>query len=125
LLLAAALGACAFLPWFGDVAAVRIPLGSLLDASANSGGQAVSSVGLLILIAAVILVLSAIASSRVLLIGGALLGFGVSAAWILVRLIDGLGVVRIGAGAYGAVLCCLMALILAAVATDTRVPTVR
>ena len=124
LLLAVAMGVCAFLPWFGDTAATRIPLGSLLDASANSGATTVSSVGLLVLVSAVLLVFAAIAASRVLLIAGALFGLGVGASWILVRLIDGIGVARIGPGAYGAVAVALMALVLAAVAADTRAPSV-
>jgi hypothetical protein len=60
-----------------------------------------------------------------MLIVGALLALLVSATWILVRVLEGVAVARIGPGAYGAVVCALMALILAAVATDTRVPTVR
>jgi hypothetical protein len=125
LLIAAALGACAFLPWFADVTALRLPLGSLLDPAANSGGQAVTSIGAVVLVAAVIVLFAAIASSRVMLIVGALLALLVSATWILVRVLEGVAVARIGPGAYGAVVCALMALILAAVATDTRVPTVR
>ena len=125
LLIALALGACAFLPWFGDVTAMNLPIGSLLDPLANSGGQAVTSVGALVLVAAVIILAAAIAAARVLLIAGALFGLLVSATWILVRVLEGVAVARIGPGAYGAVVCALMALILAAVATDTRVPTVR
>ena len=129
-LLGLAIGACAFLPWTPTSSGIEVPLGSLLSPSTSREGVGVvTSIGLPVLVAGALVVLAAIANSRVLLIAGGLVAVAFPTAWILVNAIStdagAVAVSQIKIGAYGAAIAGFMALILAAVAVDTRVPTLR
>jgi hypothetical protein len=129
-LLALAVGACAFLPWTPGATGIELPLGSLLSPGerAVSGPTAVS-VGGLVVVAALLVLVGAVANGRALVIVGGLVAVAVPTAWILVNAIStsrgAVPVSVIKIGAYGAAIAGLMTLILAAVAVDTRHPSLR
>jgi hypothetical protein len=129
-LLGLAIGACAFLPWTPLFTGIEVPLSSLLDPSRSAAGAPIlTSMGLPVIVAGALVALSALVNSRALLIVGGLAAVAFPTAWILVNAISsGAGAVsvsQIQIGAYGAAIAGFMALILAAVAVDTRVPSVR
>ena len=130
ILLGLAIAACAFLPWTPSSIGLEVPLTSLLSpGSAVDSVGWVTSLGLPIIVAGALVVLGAVANSRGLIIVGGLAAVAFPTAWILVNAIsNGAGAVpisQIRIGAYGAAIGGFMTLILAAVAVDTRVPSVR
>lgn len=129
LLLGLAVAACAFLPWVVSVNAWHLHLRSLVSPGKNDGVVIATSIGLAVTVAAGLVVLGALLNSRTLVIIGGLLSVAIPAIWILSNAISGpdggVPLAQIQFGAYGAAVAGFMTLILAAVATDTRVPTAR
>jgi hypothetical protein len=129
LLLGLAVAACAYLPWVLSTNAWHLHIRSLVSPGKNDGVVLATSIGLALTIAAVVVVLGAVLNSRTLVIIGGLLSVAVPAIWILSNAISGpeggVPLAQIQFGAYGAAVAGFMTLILAAVATDTRVPTAR
>ena len=130
LLLGAVVIACAWLPWAGGNRGLDIPIKTLWDPSVGGSlSNWYQSMGLLMLIAGGLLVLGAITGSRVLVIVGGLLAAGGGIAWILANAISSdtvaVKITNVQVGAYAAIAAGIMALIIAAVATDTKVPTAR
>jgi len=127
-LLALAVVGCSFLPWVGSTNAWDLALRSVVSPSHTTGSAAVTSIGFGLAIAAALLLLGALLNSRTLVILGGLVTVGLPATWILSNAISGTNGVplsRIQVGAYGEVVLGFVALTLAAVASDTRVPTTR
>jgi hypothetical protein len=128
LLLAAALGGSQFLPWVGDRAAVDIPWRSVLSPGTVAADGWIASLGLPITIVAALAAIGAIANSRALVVIGGLLAVAVPMAWIVINAIDDKGGVPLSAiryGAYTAVVCGFLLLLLAAVAADAREQNLR
>jgi hypothetical protein len=129
-LLGLAIAACAFLPWTPGATGIGVPLGSLITPGTSADGITwVGSIGLPIIVAGVLVALGAIGNARSLVIIGGLAAVAIPTAWILVNAISSgaaaVPVSQIRIGAYGAAIAGFMTLILAAVAVDTRVPSVR
>lgn len=129
-LLALAIGACAFLPWTPGGTALEIPLRSLLGPGTGSGAVSWAlSLALPVVVSAGIVLVGAVGNSRTLVIIGGLAAVAIPTAWILVNAISSsdsaVAIRQIQIGAYGAAIAGFMVLILAAVAVDTRVPSVR
>ncbi len=129
-LLALAIGACAFLPWTPGGTAGDIPLRTLLGPDSGSGSVSWAlSMALPVVVSAGIVMVGAVGNSRTLVIIGGLTAVAVPTAWILVNAISGsdaaIAVRAVQIGAYGAAIAGFMVLILAAMAIDTRVPSVR
>jgi hypothetical protein len=127
-LLSLAVLACSFLPWVGTANAWDLPLRSLVSPGRGTGSALVTSIGLGLTVAAVILLLGSLLNSRALIILGGLVTVALPSIWILSNAVarsTGIPMSRIQVGAYGAVVMGFVALVLAAVATDTRLPTAR
>ena len=128
-LLGLAVAACAWLPWVVSTNAWHLHVRSLLSPGQNDGVVLATSLGLALTVAAGLVVLGALLNSRTLVIIGGLLSVAIPAIWILSNAISGskggIPLAQIQFGAYGAAVAGFMTLILAAVATDTRVPTTR
>lgn len=129
-LLGLAIGACAFLPWTPSSQGLEVPLRSLLSPGTPGDGVVwYISLGMAVLVAGGLVALGAITNSRPLVIVGGLAAVAFPTAWILVNAISSgpgtIAVTQVKIGAYGAAIGGFMTLILAAVAVDTRVPTVR
>ena len=81
------------------------------------------------MVAGALVVLGAVANGRALVVIGGLVAVAVPTAWIVVNAIStgpaAVPLSQIKIGAYGAAIAGFMTLILAAVAVDTRVPSVR
>ena len=129
LLLGLAVAACAFLPWVLSVNAWHLHVRSLVSPGRNDGVVIATSIGLAVTIAAAVVVVGAVLNSRTLVIIGGLVSVAIPAIWILSNAISGgnggVPMTQVQFGAYGAAVAGFMTLILAAVATDTRVPTAR
>ena len=128
-LLGLAVAACTFLPWVADLGAWHLHVRTLLTPGSNLGVSSVASIGLVVAVAGALVLLGALANSRVPLILGGLVAVGVPAIWILSNAVShaskAIVVSQIQVGAYGAAALGLMTLILAAVATDGRAPSTR
>jgi hypothetical protein len=129
-LLGLAIGACAFLPWTPSSTGLQVPLSSLLSPGSSAEGATWAiSLGMTVLVSGALVVLGAIGNSRSLVIVGGLAAVAFPTAWILVNAISSgpgsIAISQIKIGAYGAAIGGFMTLILAAVALDTRVPSVR
>ena len=128
-LLGLAVAACAWLPWTRTADSWHLHLRSLLHPGSNSGVGYLTSIGLVLSVAAAVIVLGSLFNSRTLVIIGGMLSVAFPTIWILSNAISGGGggipVAQIQFGAYGAAVLGFMTLILAAVARDTRVPTAR
>ncbi len=128
-LIGLAVAACAFLPWVNERTAWALHLRSLFNVGDNDGVVPVTSLGAAVCLAALLVLLGALFNARSLVIIGGLLAVALPAVWIFGNAVShGTGAVslaRIQIGAYGAAVGGFMALILAAVATDTSVPTTR
>jgi hypothetical protein len=128
-LIGLAVAACAFLPWVNERTAWALHVRSLFDVGNNEGVTPVRSVGAALCVAALLVLLGALFNARSLVIIGGLLAVALPSIWIFGNAVShGAGAVsltRIQIGAYGAAVGGFMALILAAVATDTSVPTTR
>ena len=89
----------------------------------------VASLGLPVLVAGALVVLGSVGNGRTLVIVGGLAAVALPTAWILVNAISRGGaavpISQIQIGAYGCAIAGFMTLILAAIAIDTRVPSVR
>jgi hypothetical protein len=128
-LIGLAVAACAFLPWVNQRTAWDLHLRSLIDVGANDGVTPVTSVGAAVCLAAALVLLGALVNARALVIVGGLLAVAFPSIWIFGNAVShstlAVSLIRIQIGAYAAAVCGFMALILAAVATDTNVPTTR
>ena len=127
-LLALAELACSFLPWVGSTNAWDLALRSLVSPGRTTGSSFATSIGLGVAVAAGVVVLGSLLNSRALVILGGLVTVGLPAIWILSNAISGstgIAMSRIQVGAYGCAVLGFVILTLAAVATDTRVPTAR
>jgi hypothetical protein len=128
-LIGVAASGCTFLPWIADQNAWHLHVRRLLFPGDNAGVTYATSIGLVVSLAATVVVLGALANSRPLTIIGGLVVVAVPSAWILVIAVSHsttkVALSQIQIGAYGAAALGFMTLILAAVATDRRVPTVR
>jgi hypothetical protein len=128
-LLGAGVAACAFLPWVGALAAWHLHLRTLISPGDNVGVGYLSSIGVLVTAAAGLVLLGALLNSRALVIVGGLGAVAVPTIWILANAVPpsdrAVPTSQIQIGAYGAAALGFMTLILAAVAGDHRVPTLR
>ena len=128
-LLGLAVAACAWLPWTRVGDAWHLHARTLVSPGSSSGVGYASSIGLLISVAAAVVVLGALLNSRTLVIIGGLMTVAFPTIWILSNAVSnrdgGIPMAQIQFGAYGAAVLGFMILILAAVARDTRVPTAR
>jgi hypothetical protein len=128
-LIGLAVAACAFLPWVNERTAWGLHLRSLFSVGANDGVTQVTSIGAAVCLAGGLVLLGALFNSRTLVIIGGLLAVAFPAIWIFGNAVShgplAVPLTRIQIGAYGAAVGGFMALILAAVAADTKVPTTR
>ncbi len=128
-LLGLAVAACAWLPWVRSVDAWHLALRTMLSPGKNDGVTWSTSLGLAVTLAAAVIVFGSLFNSRTLIIVGGLLSVAFPTIWILSNAIStgsgGAPMTQIQFGAYGAAVLGFMTLILAAVARDTRIPTVR
>jgi len=124
-----AVAACSFLPWVNGRTAWGLHLRSLFDVGNNDGVTSISSVGAAVCLAAVLVLLGALFNARSLVIIGGLLAVAFPSIWIFGNAVShaqtAVSLTRIQIGAYGTAVGGFMALILAAVATDTSAPTTR
>lgn len=128
LLIGLAIGACQFLPWAGSATAMHIPIGTLVSPERITTPSWYLSLAVPLTIASALAVLGALFASRALIVLAGLGAIAFPLAWILVNVLTesaGLDIGGIGMGAYGAALGGFLLLVLAAVATDTRAPSVR
>jgi hypothetical protein len=127
-LLALAVAGCQFLPWANSTPGTDVPWRSLITPGTVGTTGWVSSMALPVTIAAGVALFGAISGARALVVIGGLLSVAVPTAWILVNALDGKNGVPlsvIGFGAYGAALAGFLLLVLAAVASDSRVQNLR
>jgi len=127
-LLSLAVVACSVLPWVETANAWDLPLRSLVSPARTTGSSMVASIGLGLAIAAAILLLGSLVNSRALVILGGLVTVALPSIWILSNAVarsTGVPLNLIQVGAYGSVVMGFVALVLAAVATDTRLPSAR
>ncbi len=129
-LLGLAIVGCAFLPWTSGSTAMGVPLHGLLSPGERTDAFTwVASLGLPVLVAGALVVLGSVGNGRTLVIVGGLAAVALPTAWILVNAISRGGaavpISQIQIGAYGCAIAGFMTLILAAIAIDTRVPSVR
>jgi len=127
-LLALAVGACTLLPWALDHNAWQLALSSLTSAGVHLTSSTISSLGTAVSASAVLVLLAALVNSRALLIVGALLVIAIPVLWILLNAVDsakGVHLANVQVGAYSTVVAGFIALVLAALATDSSTPHVR
>jgi hypothetical protein len=128
-LIALAVVGCAFLPWADDVSAWHLHLRSLFSIAKNEGVTPTSSIGASVCAGALFMLLGALLDSRILVVVGGLLVIAVPCVWMFGNAVSHLPgaipLTRVQIGAFGATVGGFMALILAAVAVDARVPTTR
>jgi len=127
-LIALAVGACTFLPWALDNDAWQLALRSITSAGVHTSSSALASMGTPIAVCATLVLLAALVNSRALLIIGSLLVIALPVIWILVNAIDsahGLHLAAIQMGAYATVVAGFIALLLAALATNSSTVHVR
>jgi hypothetical protein len=128
-LLGLAVAACAWLPWMRAIDGWHVALATMLHPGKNDGAAWNTSLGVAVVVAAVVIVLGSVFNSRTLVIVGGLLAVAFPTIWILSNAIStgsgGVPMTQIQFGAYGAAVLGFLTLILAAVARDTRTPTAR
>lgn len=128
-LLGAGVAACAFLPWVSGITAWHLHLRTLLSPGDNVGVGNLRSIGLLVTGAAALVLLGALLKRPALVIVGGLGAVAVPTIWILANAVSpsdrAVPTSQIQIGAYGAAALGCMTLILAVVAGDHRVPTLR
>jgi hypothetical protein len=128
-LLALVIAACSFLPWAGDRNAWHIALRSLTSAGLTSDSSPSSSIGLVVVVAAALVLLGDLVNRAAVVMVAALVTVAVPVVWIAVNALDrasaGLPMSAIRIGAYGCAAAGLMTLVLAAASVDHRGPAVR
>lgn len=129
-LLGLAIAGCAWLPWTPTFLGLDVPLSTLLSPGSPADGVSWAlTLGMAVLVSGGLVALGAIANSRALVVIGGLGAVAFPTAWILVNAISSgpgtIAITQVKIGAYGAAIGGFMTLILAAVAVDTRVPSVR
>jgi len=127
-LLSLAVVACSFLPWVGTANAWDLPLRSLVSPGRSTGSSIATSIGLGLAVSAAIVLLGSLLNSRALIILGGLVTVALPSIWILSNAVarsTGIPMSQIQIGAYGSVVMGFVVLVLAAVATDTRLPSAR
>jgi hypothetical protein len=128
LLIGVAIGACQFLPWSGSATAMQIPLRSLVSPGQPITTSWIASMAVPLTVASLLAVLGALWASRTLLVIAGLTAIAFPSAWILVNVLSdeaGLDIAAVGMGAYGAAVAGFLLLVLAAVASDTKAPSLR
>lgn len=124
LVVAAAMAGCGWLLWAGSLRGFEIALSSMLHPTdASTAASWYASMAVPLWIGAFLVVVGALFGSRVFIVLGALLGFVFTTTWILSNVLTtgsgGLTFAAIKIGAYGGVIACLAALVVAATAADT------
>lgn len=128
-LLAAALGACTFLPWVGGVSAWSLDIRSMFAVPAASGVQPWTSIGGLVAVAALLVLVGAALGSRAAVIIGSLLAIAVPSVWVFGNAVsDANGAVtlaRVQIGAFATALLGFLTLVLVAAARDASSSSLR
>ncbi|HET7901819.1 MAG TPA: hypothetical protein VFL59_11580 [Candidatus Nanopelagicales bacterium] len=128
-LIGLAVAASAFLPWAGDTSAWHLHVRSIFSVGEPDGATLATSMGTVVAAAGLLIALGALVNGRPLVIIGALLAVAVPAIWIFGNAVSSsagaVPIARIQIGAFASAVGGFMALILAAVARDTRTPTLR
>lgn len=130
-LIGLALAGCVWLSWAGANTALAIPYKTLWEPGSASDLVPAwySTLALLVWVAGGLIALGGLLGSRAILIVGALIGAGSAVTWVLANAASSsaaaVTVPNIRLGAYAAIGLGLVALLLAALARDTAVPTLR
>ena len=127
-LLSLAVVACSVLPWVGTANAWDLTLRSLVSPGRSTGSSILTSIGFGLAVSATVVLLGSLLNSRALIILGGLITVALPSIWILSNAVarsTGIPMSQIQIGAYGSVVMGFVVLVLAAVATDNRLPTVR
>lgn len=131
ILIGAALAGCAWLSWAGSNTALAISFKTLWEPGSSSDLVPAwyGTLALLVWVAGALIALGGVLGSRAILIVGALIGAATAVTWVLANAASSsayaVAVPNIKLGAYAAIVLGLVALLLAAIARDTAVPTVR
>lgn len=130
-LIGVALAGCAWLSWAGANTALAIPFTTLWDPGSTPelAPTWYTTLALLVWVAGALIALGGLVGSRATVIVGALIGAATAVTWVLSNAASSSAVAvtvpNMKVGAYGAIALGLVALLLAALARDTAVPTVR